>query len=67
MSYGNQPSAVNVAGIVRPASMLERLHAERDHLQDRLFEINKVLDLFEENPKLTELLDQISKVTGFGF
>jgi len=43
------------------ASLTERLNAQKEEHTRRLEEINTVLKTLEENPKLQEVLDQLTK------
>ena len=65
--YGGE-QALALQGLTpKRLTMLERLQVERAQLADRLVEIDRVLGMFKAEPRLTEILEQLSKVTGFGF
>jgi len=47
----------------RPPSLLERLHDERKRLSARVADIDAALEALEQDPKVMETLELISKVT----
>ena len=48
---------------VKPLSLKERLEKEQKDLNNRLYEVNKAIQLLDQNPIITEVLEQISKIT----
>ena len=46
----------------RPASLTERLRSEKQQLEQRLKEINNVLNSLEKNPETQSVLDAVARL-----
>jgi len=62
MGYGNIVSAEACESAPRPSTLTERLHCEKTRIEERLTEINGILDRLEANPDTAEILDAVAKL-----
>ena len=59
--YGGQLQETCATSVI-PATLSERLKSQKMELEKRLATINSALSILEENPKMQELMDIISRV-----
>lgn len=54
-------------GTILPQSLTQKLEAERKQLEERLTQVNDVLDELTKNPEAQALLDAVTKLGHFGY